>query len=689
MRSAGLVLAAAALTVVALVAPSVSLAAAPPDRHDPCARAGRDTCGTTGVGAYRVARYGVRWFGDFRGAVPGSKHAFCLDLRFWYAGRSYRYRRVSAVGLRNRDGEAVPLESRRRLAYAVWRFGRSSHPRQQQATMLYVHSLMGDARPGEVDPAALGQAVTTLYRKIASAAERFHGPYRIEARLPAKLTVGKPAAATVRVLSAAGTALPNVRLSLAATGASGAPGALSTNAAGVARVTLTPTAAAGLRLQLRAAGLAAPLPHVFRATLGAARENAQRLAVPAAKTVATTVSRTDVHASPQVSTQVSAQTTTPGATISDRVTVSGLGGASVPLPAELWGPFARREEIKCTGTPYWHGSFVAKGDSTTTTQPVRIERAGYYSYRESIAARGRIAAFAGTCGKASETTFAQARPGLTTVGSAQIVRPGSTIYDRIRVTGLGKTPATIEAELYGPFGSRAAIRCVPSRLVWHGEVEAEGDSTVRTAPARLKRAGFYGYRERLVGTELVAATSTPCAPEVETALAAPRIVTGKGDVATATPLHAVASDRPVRLRLGTLGIDAPVASVGIDLAHGVLGIPGDVKRTGWWRDGAAPGAAKGTVLIAGHVDSASEGPGAFFRLARVERGAQIELATAGGRSVAYRVTSVRSYPKRALPTGVFSRQGKPRLVLVTCGGTFDEATGHYPLVVVVTAAPTG
>src|SRR6185312_4899196 len=88
---------AALVAAVALAAPSVSSSAPPPDPHDPCARAGRDRCATTGVGFYATYRYGRRWFGDYRRAIPGKEHLFCLDLRFWYASSSYRYRRVSAV----------------------------------------------------------------------------------------------------------------------------------------------------------------------------------------------------------------------------------------------------------------------------------------------------------------------------------------------------------------------------------------------------------------------------------------------------------------------------------------------------------------------------------------------------------------------------------------------------------------
>jgi sortase (surface protein transpeptidase) len=145
----------------------------------------------------------------------------------------------------------------------------------------------------------------------------------------------------------------------------------------------------------------------------------------------------------------------------------------------------------------------------------------------------------------------------------------------------------------------------------------------------------------------------------------------------------------VRIRIAALGIDAAVTSSAIDLEQGVLGIPSDIHRVGWWRDGALPGDGRGTVLVAGHVDSARAGAGAFFRLGTARVGTEVRLATRGGGSFAYRVTSVRTYAKSELPTGVFRRTGPARLVLVTCGGPFDAATGHYRDDVVVIAEPRG
>ena len=65
----------------------------------------------------------------------------------------------------------------------------------------------------------------------------------------------------------------------------------------------------------------------------------------------------------------------------------------------------------------------------------------------------------------------------------------------------------------------------------------------------------------------------------------------------------------------------------------------------------------------------------------------IQVTTQNGRTFSYQVTSVKTMPKNDLPTDIYSRGGSPRLVLVTCGGPFDAAAGHYRDNVVVTAVP--
>ena len=120
-----------------------------------------------------------------------------------------------------------------------------------------------------------------------------------------------------------------------------------------------------------------------------------------------------------------------------------------------------------------------------------------------------------------------------------------------------------------------------------------------------------------------------------------------------------------------------------------LGIPPDIHEVGWWdgevRDGdrsihedaPAPG-QPGVALIAGHVDSAANGPGALFDLEDLRTGAFIEISD----SASYLSTWVvdarpQTTPKAQLPPQLWVTKGPPRLALVTCGGRFDAATGHY------------
>src|SRR4051794_21570585 len=157
------------LLVLSTAGSGVAAAAEPPNQNDPCSRNGRDRCGTTGKGSYRNYRYGVRWFGDYRGAVPAVAGAtFCIDLRFWYPSKAFGYEERPADGLKNRDGDKIPVASLRRMNRALWRYGRSSSATQQAAVMLYVHRLMGDGAAGEVDPKALSPASQSVYAKVVA-----------------------------------------------------------------------------------------------------------------------------------------------------------------------------------------------------------------------------------------------------------------------------------------------------------------------------------------------------------------------------------------------------------------------------------------------------------------------------------------------------------------------------------------
>ncbi|MHA3704458.1 class F sortase [Jatrophihabitans sp. YIM 134969] len=144
---------------------------------------------------------------------------------------------------------------------------------------------------------------------------------------------------------------------------------------------------------------------------------------------------------------------------------------------------------------------------------------------------------------------------------------------------------------------------------------------------------------------------------------------------------------PVRLRVPSLAIDAPVDTVGLD-ADGAMELPEQVDRVGWYRYGASPASTQGATVIAGHVDDAVQGEGAMFDLREAEVGDPVQLTAEDGTVLTYRVASREEFDKRGVPLdALFSSTGPARLVLITCGGEFDRAARSYEDNIVVTALP--
>jgi hypothetical protein len=152
------------------------------------------------------------------------------------------------------------------------------------------------------------------------------------------------------------------------------------------------------------------------------------------------------------------------------------------------------------------------------------------------------------------------------------------------------------------------------------------------------------------------------------------------------PTPRVPPSPPARIQIPALHVDsviAPVTSV-----NGTLGVPEDPMTVGWWVGAAEPGSRSGSVVLDGHVDSATRGLGAFFHLTSLSAGDLITVTTAHGDSMSYRVTARSSYDKRSgLPPALFATDGPARLVLITCGGSFDRSTSSYQDNVVVFASP--
>jgi len=115
---------------------------------------------------------------------------------------------------------------------------------------------------------------------------------------------------------------------------------------------------------------------------------------------------------------------------------------------------------------------------------------------------------------------------------------------------------------------------------------------------------------------------------------------------------------PARLRVATLGVDAPVQAVGVG-RDGELAVPSNAGSLAWWRDGVGPG-DPGSAVLAGHVDYRGE-RGVFFSLRSLAVGSSVEVTYADGSTRPFTVVARRQVAKSALPTDdLFAASGKPR-----------------------------
>jgi hypothetical protein len=93
------------------------------------------------------------------------------------------------------------------------------------------------------------------------------------------------------------------------------------------------------------------------------------------------------------------------------------------------------------------------------------------------------------------------------------------------------------------------------------------------------------------------------------------------------------------------------------------------------------------VVIVAHVDAATYGAGPMASLLRAPMQTVLSVVDASGQVFAYSLTERRAMPKGELPPDLFTLDGPARLVLITCGGSFDRRTGHYSDNVVMIGTP--
>jgi hypothetical protein len=200
--------------------------------------------------------------------------------------------------------------------------------------------------------------------------------------------------------------------------------------------------------------------------------------------------------------------------------------------------------------------------------------------------------------------------------------------------------------------------------------------------ARVRLAGLAGVSLVFGGAiaMLVAALTQQHAP-APAASAAGKI--GPGG-ARGPALH---QSPPVSVAIPAIGVQSRLLHLGRN-QDGTMQVPSlitSANEAAWYKYSVTPGQI-GTAVIEGHVDS-YQGPAVFFRLGAVRPGNHINVTLADGITAVFRVTGVREYAKAEYPANtIYAPADYAALRVITCGGDFDPATGHYLGSVVVFAS---
>lgn len=127
-----------------------------------------------------------------------------------------------------------------------------------------------------------------------------------------------------------------------------------------------------------------------------------------------------------------------------------------------------------------------------------------------------------------------------------------------------------------------------------------------------------------------------------------------------------------------------VVPVGV-AAAAAMEIPEAFDQAGWYRFGPAPGAAAGTAVIAGHIDTTSE-QAPFSQLKTLAPGTAIKVGRQDAPALNFRVVSVELMAKDSFDgDSLFRRTGPHELKVVTCGGRWLDERMDYSDNVIVTA----
>lgn len=154
--------------------------------------------------------------------------------------------------------------------------------------------------------------------------------------------------------------------------------------------------------------------------------------------------------------------------------------------------------------------------------------------------------------------------------------------------------------------------------------------------------------------------------------------TQSGPATGATAKAGMDASTPKSLTIPAIDVDTSIMELGLT-QNNELEVPslGKNAPAGWYQRSPTPGEV-GPSLIVGHVDSAEDGPAVFFDLGSLQPGDTLTVTREDNSKATFSVDDVTDYGKDNFPDfKVYGNTDDPEIRLITCGGDFDEQTGHY------------
>ena len=409
-----------------------------------------------GPGIWHHAKQGKTWYGSYR-TFPDTS-SYCID-----AGKK------SPLPKYFKGAKADTVTSAR-TAWALHEYAGSKSKDVQAALSAMARldkALPHDHKVPPQKPAGLGKkfaGVAKKYSTILAEAKKFAGPYTLDIslepvlRMPVLEPYAAPESATspdswasdapgkgkilgiptdeatlkISLTSASGAQVPDIPVTLKTAGTAKAPKALTT---GKEPVTTTLQASAPGTLSVAASAKVAPQTvRVFEPTSGT---RVQRVITPDTPDSVTDKASLDFSSQPKVNTEISDQTPTPGETVTDEFTVSGLiGEHTVTVEHTLWQTATAPKQGTKNDDAREIGTVTSKdvGNGTHTSGEVTVPEdfRGWLYFTETIAGDKATKEWKGIHGQPRETGFVPWTPTADT----EAVLEGTSTHDEVAVTGL-------------------------------------------------------------------------------------------------------------------------------------------------------------------------------------------------------------------------------------------------------------